>query len=253
MKEGSAASELRRFDRLPSITIEGAVDDGYHARRGHRLHAGEAAPSAAAGGAHQPAGPIAAVRGDVEGVAFTFALALLIVFLVLAAQFESFVHPLTIMLTVPLGVAGAVFAMALAGLTFNIYSQIGIIFLIGLMAKNGILIVEFANQLRDEGMTVRDAVLEATVLRLRPIVMTIVSTVLGAVPLVLASGAGAESRIAIGTVIVGGLVVSGLLTLVVTPVLYDLLARLTKPRSAVKRTLDAELAHLEKAGKLPAE
>ena len=115
-------------------------------------------------------------------------------FLVLAAQFESFIHPLIIMLSVPLAVTGALLSLWLTGNSLNIYSQIGIILLIGLMAKNGILIVEFANQLRDEGRSIREAVLEASVLRLRPIVMTVLSTMLGAVPLVLATGAGAESR-----------------------------------------------------------
>ena len=110
------------------------------------------------------------------------------------------------------------------------------------MAKNGILIVEFANQLRDEGMNVRDAVVEASLLRFRPIVMTVISTILGAVPLVIASGAGAESRAAIGSVIIGGLGLALVLTLFLTPVLYNLLAGLTKPRSAVERALDAELA-----------
>jgi multidrug efflux pump len=143
---------------------------------------------------------------------------------------------------VPLAVAGAIYAMAVAGLSLNVYSQIGIILLIGLMAKNGILIVEFANQLRDEGMSVRDAVIEASVLRFRPIVMTVISTILGAVPLVLASGAGAESRIAIGSVIVGGLGLALVLTLFLTPVLYDLLAGFSKPRSAIEKALDAALA-----------
>ena len=132
------------------------------------------------------------------GVALTFALALLIVFLVLAAQFESFIHPLIIMLTVPLGLAGALLSLWLTGNSLNVYSQIGIVLLVGLMAKNGILIVEFANQLRDEGRTIREAVLEASAIRLRPVVMTMVSTMLGGVPLVLATGAGAESRAAIG-------------------------------------------------------
>jgi len=138
-------------------------------------------------------------------------------------------------------VAGAIYAMALGGLSLNVYSQIGIILLIGLISKNGILIVEFANQLRDEGYDVRDAVIEASVLRLRPIVMTAISTVLGALPLVLATGAGAESRIAVGTVIVAGLSMATVLMLFITPVLYDLLARFTKPRGAVEKALEAEL------------
>ncbi|ORE95835.1 acriflavin resistance protein [Stappia sp. 22II-S9-Z10] len=254
IREGAAAAELRRYDRLPSITVEGTTADDYTLGEAIAFMQAEAARLLPPEARISLRGQSQQFEETSSGAAFTFGLALLIVFLVLAAQFESFIHPLTIMLTVPLGVAGAVFSMALTGLTFNIYSQIGIILLIGLMAKNGILIVEFANQLRDEGLSVRDAVLEATVLRLRPIVMTIVSTVLGAVPLIIATGAGAESRIAIGTVIIGGLVVSGLLTLVVTPVLYDLLARLTKPRSAVDKALEAELSQIDKPrGPAPAE
>ena len=174
-----------------------------------------------------------------SGVLLSFSFALLIVFLVLAAQFESFVSPMVIVLSVPLAVAGAIYSLTLMGLSLNVYSQIGIILLIGLMAKNGILIVEFANQLRSTGKTVREAVLEASILRLRPIVMTVISTILGATPLVLASGAGAESRIAIGWVIVGGLTMALILTLFLTPLLYNLMAGLSKPHhSAALETHD---------------
>ncbi len=238
----AAAAELRRYDRMPSITIEGAIADGYSLGEAIRFMEEAAAELLPAEARIGLSGQSLQFKETSSGATFTFALALLIVFLVLAAQFESFVHPLVIMLTVPLGVAGAVFSLSAAGLSLNVYSQVGIILLVGLMAKNGILIVEFANQLRDEGRAVREAVVEATVLRLRPIVMTVVSTVLGAVPLVLAAGAGAESRIAIGTVIVGGLLLSGCLTLFLTPVLYDRLARFTRPRSAIEKALAAELA-----------
>jgi multidrug efflux pump len=153
------------------------------------------------------------------------------------------------MLSVPLAVSGALLSLWLTGNSLNVYSQIGIILLIGLMAKNGILIVEFANQLRGEGRSIRASVLEASALRLRPIVMTVVATILGAVPLVIATGAGAESRAAIGIVIVGGLGIASLLTLFVTPVLYDLLARYTLPINAVERELERQLA----ARRLPAE
>jgi multidrug efflux pump len=242
LEDTAAAAELRRFDRLPSITIEGNMVEGYAL--------GEAVEAMlAAAEAELPeearvtlSGQSAEFEQTSSGVLLTFGLALLIVFLVLAAQFESFVHPLVIMLSVPLGVAGAIYSLWAVGLTINIYSQIGIILLIGLMAKNGILIVEFANQLRDEGRSVREAAVEATVLRVRPILMTVIATVLGAVPLVIATGAGAESRVAIGTVIIGGLMVSSILTLFLTPVLYDLLARFTKPRSWVDQALDAELS-----------
>ena len=150
----------------------------------------------------------------------------------LAAQFESFIYPLVIILAVPLAIAGAIYSLTFMDLSLNVYSQIGIILLVGLMAKNGILIVEFANQLRAAGYSIRDAVVQAAVLRLRPIVMTVLSTILGAMPLVLASGAGAESRIAIGWVIVGGLGLALFLTLFLTPVLYDLMARFAKTKTS---------------------
>src|SRR5690606_4890632 len=119
-------------------------------------------------------------------------------------QFESWIHPLIIMLTVPLALVGAVIALRISGNSMNVYSEIGMIMLVGLMAKNGILVVEFANQLRDQGMSVRDAIIEGATVRLRPVLMTGISTIFGALPLVWASGAGAESRIAIGMVIIGG-------------------------------------------------
>ena len=241
-RESAAAPELRRYDRLPSITIQAGLNPDYALGDAITYMEDGAARILPDGARLGYSGQTATYKDTSGDIVITFALSLLIVFLVLAAQFESFVHPLVIMLSVPLAVAGAIYAMTLAGLSLNVYSQIGIILLIGLMAKNGILIVEFANQLRDEGMNVRDAVVEASLLRFRPIVMTVISTILGAVPLVIASGAGAESRAAIGSVIIGGLGLALVLTLFLTPVLYNLLAGLTKPRSAVERALDAELA-----------
>ena len=149
-----------------------------------------------------------------------FALALAFIYLVLAAQFESFRGPLVIMLTVPLAITGALATMKLAGVSLNVYSQIGLVMLIGLITKNGILIVDFTNQLRDRGMEKLQAVAEASALRLRPILMTSAATVLGAVPLALAAGAGAESRSAIGWVIVGGVSIGTFFTLFVIPVAY---------------------------------
>ncbi|MEL7258162.1 MAG: efflux RND transporter permease subunit, partial [Pseudomonadota bacterium] len=242
LEENAAAPSLRRFDRLPSIQLSGSLAPG--ASLGNVLSAVEDAaaeilpPEAKLG----YSGQSRTFKDTSAGIGLVLALAMLIVFLVLAAQFESFVHPITIMLTVPAGIAGAIYAMAIGGLTLNVYSQIGIILLVGLVAKNGILIVEFANQLRSEGFERREAVIRASVLRLRPIVMTVISTALGAMPLVLATGAGAESRQAIGTVIVAGLLLASLLMLVVTPVLYDLLARFTKPQGALERRLEAELS-----------
>jgi len=249
LEENAAAPSLRRFDRLPSIQLEGAL--GPDAELGDILSQLEAIaadilpPEASLGFDGQSA----TYKDTSGGLGVIFVLALLIVYLVLAAQFESFLHPVVIMLTVPIGVAGAIYAMAVGGLSLNVYSQIGIILLIGLISKNGILIVEFANQLRDEGMAVREAVIEASVLRLRPIMMTAISTVLGALPLVLATGAGAESRIAVGTVIIAGLSLATVLMMFVTPILFDLLARFAKPRSAMERLLDSELG----GGTQPAE
>jgi multidrug efflux pump len=249
LKENAAAPELRRYDRLPSITIQAALAEGYDLGSAIRFMQEVAAETLPPEAKLSYAGQTQQFLETSGGVAVTFALALLIVFLVLAAQFESFLHTLIIMLSVPLAVSGALLSLWLTGNSLNVYSQIGIILLIGLMAKNGILIVEFANQLRDEGRSIRQAVLEASVLRLRPIVMTVVATILGAVPLVIATGAGAESRAAIGIVIVGGLGIASLLTLFVTPVLYNLLARYTRPINAVEQELERQLA----ARRMPAE
>lgn len=241
VSENAASPSLRRFDRLPSIQLSGALASGADLGTVLGQLEQKAAEIIPASGKLGYDGQSRTFKDTSAGAVTVFAMALLIVFLVLAAQFESFVHPFIILLTVPVGVAGAIYAMSAGGLSFNVYSQIGIILLIGLVAKNGILIVEFANQLRDEGKSVRDAVITASVLRLRPIAMTVVSTILGALPLVLASGAGAESRNAIGTVIIAGLGLSAVLMLAATPVLYDLLARYTKPRGAVEKALEQEL------------
>ena len=160
-----------------------------------------------------------------SNTAFAFVLALLLVYLILAAQFESFIDPFIIMLTVPLALAGALFSLWFFNQTLNIFSQIGIIMLIGLVTKNGILIVEFANQLREQGMAKKDAIIEAAVSRFRPILMTSLATMLGALPIALALGAGSKSRMGMGIVIIGGLLFSLTLTLYVIPAMYTYLAR----------------------------
>jgi multidrug efflux pump len=152
-------------------------------------------------------------------------LALLLVYLILAAQFESFIDPFVIMLTVPMALAGALFSLWYFNQSLNIFSQIGIIMLVGLVTKNGILIVEFANQLREQGKNKRDAVIEAAVSRLRPILMTSFATMLGALPIALALGAGSKSRISMGIVIIGGLLFSLTLTLYIIPAMYSYLSR----------------------------
>jgi multidrug efflux pump len=159
---------------------------------------------------------------------FAFVLALLLIYLILAAQFESFVDPLIIMFTVPLAIAGAILALSIFGQTINIFSQIGMIMLIGLVTKNGILIVEFANKKREDGLSRMDAVLEASRLRLRPILMTSLAMALGSLPLALSLGAASSSRQPLGIVIVGGILFSLVLTLFVIPAMYSYLSRQRK-------------------------
>ena len=170
---------------------------------------------------------------------FTFGIALLVVFLVLAAQFESFVHPLVIMVTVPLALAGGLLGLYLTGKTMNIYSQIGVIMLIGIAAKNGVLIVEFINQLRDRGVEFTKAIVDGARIRFRPVVMTTVATLMGSIPLMLASGPGSESRSTLGIIIFWGVSMAAAFTLFVVPVFYKLLARGTGTPDAVGKKLEA--------------
>ncbi|MGD9914095.1 MAG: efflux RND transporter permease subunit [Rhizobiaceae bacterium] len=196
----------------------------------------------------------AATLGEQTGSMITiFGFALVIILLVLAAQFESFVSAVIIMATVPLGLACAVFAMLLTGTSMNAYSQIGLVLLVGVMAKNGILIVEFANQLRDRGLGVREAIEQASNVRLRPVMMTMICTVLGGLPLILASGAGAEARIALGWVIVGGLGMATVSTLFLTPVAYLLLGRFVTPKVQEEARLKRELQEAAYTNTEPAE
>ena len=178
-------------------------------------------------------------------VTLTYVLAFIIVLLVLAAQFESLNSAVVVMATVPFGIAAALFALFLTGTSINIYSQIGLVMLIGLLAKNAILLVEFADQLRDQGYSVREAVENAASIRLRPITMTLLSTLLGGLALILSSGAGAEARNAIGWVVFGGLGIAVIFTLYLTPVLYLALARFAKPRADENKRLETELDEAE--------
>ena len=162
-------------------------------------------------------------------------------FLILAAQFESFVHPFVIMTTIPFALVGALWGLYMTDSTLNVYTQIGLIMLIGLAAKNGILIVEFANQLRDKGVAFMDALVQACEQRVRPILMTAIATVAGALPLMLTTGAGAESRFPIGVVIVAGVTFSTFLTLFIVPTFYALMARRTNSPEHVARELEKEL------------
>ena len=239
LREYADSAARNRFNRLRSITLTATLEDGYP--MGEALKYLENITRQELGSA-----PVINYKGQSRefvdasrALAFAFGLSLLIVFLVLAAQFESFIHPLTIMLTVPLAVAGALAGLYLVEDSLNVYSQVGILVLIGLAAKNGILIVEFANQLRDQGKIIAEAILESARTRLRPVLMTSVSTAIGAVPLVLASGAGAESRFTIGVVIISGVVLSTVLTLFLIPMAYSLLARFTSPSNRIEREIEA--------------
>jgi len=235
VRESVAPRELNHFNKLRSARITASV--GPDATLGEALDVLERT-------AKDVVGP--AVQFDYEGASrefklatsrayLTFALALVFIYLVLAAQFESFVSPFVIMFSVPLAIAGALVALELSGGTLNIYSQIGLITLVGLITKHGILIVEFSNQLRVQGKGMVDAVVEASVLRLRPILMTTGAMVLGAVPLATASGPGAESRHDIGWVVVGGMTIGTLFTLFVVPTMYTYLVRKPPKLVAMQR------------------
>nr|WP_180322996.1 efflux RND transporter permease subunit [Marinobacter adhaerens] len=248
VSEQGANPDLRRIDRLPAVVISGSLADGYDLGSAldylNTLAVDTLPPEARL--SYQ--GLSREFQDSSAAVYVTFGLAFIIVFLVLAAQFESWIHPLIIMLPVPLAVTGALLALWWSGISLNIYSQIGIIMLLGLMSKNGILIVEFANQLRDEGYAVKDAILAGASLRFRPVLMTTISTVFGAVPLVIATGAGAESRAAIGVVILGGLIFATTLTLFIIPVLYNLLAGFAKSANAVEHELERQASLPQHSG-----
>ena len=239
LAELADSNTLNRYNRVRSITIEGNIAEG--ATLGGVLDYLESTAREIL-----PPQAILDYKGESKNyreagrsVLFVFLLGLAIVFLVLAAQFESYIHPFVIMLTVPLAIAGGVFGIHLTGGTLNLYSQVGLIVLVGLAAKNGILIVEFANQLRDEGMTFDAALREAARVRLRPIIMTGITTAAGTVPLILSSGAGAETRLVIGTVVLSGVVLATVLTVFIVPLGYDLLARRTGSPGDVARRLQA--------------
>ncbi|MEM1174115.1 MAG: efflux RND transporter permease subunit [Pseudomonadota bacterium] len=240
--EIAGPDELKRFDRQRAITISGSLAPG--STLGDALEdleriVREELPS---GVTINYDGESRDFRSTGNSVYITFLLAMLVAYLVLAAQFESFRHPLVIMTTVPLAVSGAIFGLYVFDATINIYSQIGAVMLIGLAAKNGVLIVEFANQLRDRGEEFTEALIQAAQTRLRPVLMTSMCTAFGAIPLLLASGAGALSRQSIGAVVFFGVTFSVLLTLLVVPVAYALIARNTKSPEYVSSMIDKLMA-----------
>ena len=243
---------LNRYNRVRAITIEAGLADG--AALGTVLDAMQATARDVL-----PQEAIIDFKGQSldfktsgQSILFVFATGLVIVFLVLAAQFESYRHPIIIMLCVPATLAGGMLGIWLTGNSLNIYTQIGLIMLVGLAAKNGILIVEFANQLRDEGREFHDAIKEASLARFRPIVMTSLTTAAGALPLILSSGAGAETRSAIGVLILFGVIAAALVTVLFVPTAYALIARGSGSPGDVARKLEAESASVDQAA-VPAE
>jgi multidrug efflux pump len=241
LEEFADSISLNRYNRVRAITLQANLADGVSL--GDALtHLEDLVDE------HLPGHVIVDYKGQSQdfrsaggSILFVMLLGTMVVFLVLAAQFESWLHPLVIMLTVPLAMAGALLGLYLTGQTLNVYSQIGLIMLIGLSAKNGILIVEFANQLRDAGRPFHDALFEAAGVRLRPIVMTGITTMAGSLPLLLSSGAGTETRVVLGTVILWGVLAATLFTLFVVPVAYDRLAQHSGSPGDTRRRLEREL------------
>ncbi len=241
LEEEGVATELNRnaqrrsieieIERSDSYPLQSAVDDLY-------ALADDVLPENVS---LLMLGDAAQLEESSKSVAITYVIALAVIFLVLCAQFEGFTSALVVTLIVPFGVAAAIYALMLTGTSLNIYSQIGLILLIGLMAKNSVLVVEFADQLRDRGLDVREAIERGASRRFRPVMMTMVSTILGALPLILSTGAGAEARSSIGWVVFGGLALAAVFTLYLTPALYMLLAPFSKARAAETSRLRDEL------------
>ena len=224
LEETVAPPQLYRYNRFVSATVSSGLSKGHTIGDGLNEMDRIAAETLDESFRTALSGESKEFRESSSSLMFAMVLALIMIYLVLAAQFESFKDPLVVMFTVPLAIAGALMFMYISGVTMNIFSQIGIIMLIGLVAKNGILIVEFANQRQQSGMSLREAILVASVQRLRPILMTSASTILGLVPLVVASGEGANGRIAMGVAVVGGMLVSTLLTLFIVPAMYSFIS-----------------------------
>jgi multidrug efflux pump len=249
ISESAGPEELNRYDRMRAITISAALAEGTRLGDGIdalKSVADEVLPASAR---ISWSGESKEFMESGQSLYLTFGMALIIVFLVLAAQFESFINPVVILVTVPMAMTGALLGLWLFGSSINVFSQIGAILLIGLSAKNGVLIVEFANQLRDRGMEITEAVLEAATVRLRPILMTSAATTFGALPLLLGTGAGAESRQPIGIVIAFGVTISATLTLFIVPSLYVLLAKRTSSPQKVTRLIQQLQGSIVTGGK----
>lgn len=240
VEEVTVPNALYRYNRMKSITITASLNPGYSLGQAldflNQVAKKTLPPEATIDYKDQSKD----YQDSRAGIMFTFLLAIIVMYLVMAAQFGSFIHPLVILVTAPLAVTGALFGLFVTKNSINIYSQIGMIMLIGLAAKNAILQIEFINQLREQSVKFLQAVIEGSVIRLRPILMTAISTLFGSIPLILATGAGAESRLSIGIVVFFGISIATFLTLFLVPVVYVKLARHTKPRNATEKQLIAQ-------------
>ena len=253
VKESVSPRELNHFGQRRSVTITANLSPDYSLGEALKFMDDTAAKVLKPGYTTDLNGTSREFKSSQGALGVVFVLALVFIFLVLAAQFESFIDPLVIMVSVPLSMIGALLALQWSGGSLNVYSQIGLITLVGLITKHGILIVEFTNQLREEGMEMVDALVKASAQRLRPILMTTGAMVLGAVPLALATGAGAETRSQIGWVIVGGMSLGTLLTIFVVPTMYTLFARKAVPGAKTTVAVDSATPHADgPAGSAPA-
>lgn len=245
LKESATSSQLNRYNRLRSITISANLADGYSLGEALVFLNNTVDQYLPEKVQIDYKGQSMLLKESGTSILFVFVLALLLTYLILSAQFESFIHPFVILLTVPLALVGALAGLEFMGMSLNIYSQIGIVMLIGLAAKNGILIVEFANQLRDAGLAFEEALINAAKQRLRPIVMTTFTTITSAIPLVLASGPGAESRMVIGVVIFAGVLLASMFTLFIVPGAYYWLCRHTGTPRTIEQQIEQHQLRLK--------
>jgi len=251
--EAPIAPSLGREEQRRAVTVTAGLDGTFALGDAYKTAVTIAQPLLPDGASILPLAEAKTLGEANNGLFITFGFALVIILLVLAAQFESIWSAVIVMTTVPFGLACAIYALVITGGSLNVYSQIGLILVVGIMAKNGILIVEFANQLRDRGFSVREAIEEASNIRLRPVIMTMIATILGGVPLIISKGAGAEARQALGWIIVGGLGPAAIATLYLTPVAYLILARFSKPKAEEEARLQRELDNAAQEAVAPAE